>query len=76
MAASSNSNSNSVSNLKTVDFSQQTQAEKLQIKEKARQTPDLITSSPSTCKRKVYIRKFNADLYQKHDWLTGYRERN
>ena len=75
MAATSNSISNSVSNLKSVNFSQLTQAEILQIEEKGRQTPDLIISSPSTNKGKVYFRKFSTNLYQKHDWLTGCREK-
>ena len=48
----------------------------MQIKENGRQTPDLSISSPSTSNGKVYLRQFNSDLYQKHDWLTGCDKRN
>ena len=67
---------NSVSFLKDLNFGRLTLAEKVKIKSKGRHTPDLSITSPGTSKGKVYIRKFNNDLYQKHDWLTGCNERN
>jgi len=67
---------NSVNYLKSLNFMELTRAEKVLIKDIGRDTPDLIISAPANSKGKVYIRKFNSDIYQKHDWLTGCSERN
>ena len=76
MSANRNNNTNSVSNLLSVNFYRLTHSEKEQIKENGRQTPDLSISSPSTSNEKVYICQFNSDLYQKHDWLIRCDKRN
>ena len=67
---------NTVAYLKGIRFLQLTLAEKLTIKEKGRHCPDVVIKSSASSKGKRYSRKFNRDLYEKHNWLTGCSDTN
>ena len=57
---------------------QLTLAEKLQIKAKGRHCPDLVVKSINvgTSNGKHYTRKFNSEIYEKYQRLTGCLETN
>ena len=67
---------NTVAYLKGVKFLHLTLAEKLEIKAKGRHCPDLEIEAAASSKGKQYRRKFNCNLYEKHNWLTGCSETN
>ena len=67
---------NTVAYLKGKRFLWLTLAEKLTIKQKGRHCPDAKLKSSFSSKGKRYNRKFNRDLYEKHNWLTGCSDTN
>jgi hypothetical protein len=58
---------NSSKYLQGINFLQLTLAEKTEIKNLDRATPDLVISVSSSSRIQTFVRKFNA----KHMWLRG-----
>jgi hypothetical protein len=54
---------NSVKYLQGINFLQLTLAEKTEIKNLGRETPDLIISHSSASRKQTYVRKFNPAIY-------------
>ena len=46
-------------------------AEKNEIKQKGRATPDLDISQASSSRKSKYQRKFNREVYDRYKWLCG-----
>ena len=62
---------NTVTFLKSLTFSNLNYHEKVEIKSKGRPTPDLDLKETASSRGKIYVRKFNAEIYKKHDWICG-----
>lgn len=67
---------NSVKYLQSINFSQLTLNEKIEIKARGRHTPVLSIHQSSTSRSKEYTRQFNISVYQKCEWLCGCDEKN
>ena len=69
-------NVNTVKYLQSINFSQLTLNEKVEIKAKGRHTPVLAILQKSTSKIKDYTRQFNTNIYKKCEWLCGCNTKN
>lgn len=61
----------SVKYLQNINFPKLPLPKQLTIKTKGRPTPELILEQSYTSRQGNYNRKFNADVYEKYDWLCG-----
>jgi hypothetical protein len=61
----------SVSSLQNLDMSAVTLEQRIEIKSKGRPTPFLKMEENASSKGYNYLRKFNPNLYEKHNWLCG-----
>ena len=62
--------------LQTANFSALSRAEKLEIKAIGRPTPKLTIEQKDSKKSCTFTRKFNPELYVKHEWLCGCEKLN
>ena len=69
-------NKSSVLYLQNISFSSLSLAEKNEINNLGRETPDLLISQSSSRRNQTYCRKFNVSIYSKHKWLCGCPEKN
>ena len=69
-------NVNTVKYLQSINFSQLTLNEKVEIKAKGRHTSVLAILQKSTSRSKDYTRQFNTNIYQKCEWLCRCDEKN
>jgi hypothetical protein len=69
-------NKNSMKYLQDINYSQLTLAEKSEIKNLYRATPDLFICHSSSSRIRTYVRKLNHAIYAKRKWLSGCTERN
>lgn len=65
-----------VSKLQELNFSQLSLHDKVAIKRGGRPLPDIQISQPGISNNKRYIRSFNSEWYQKKKWLCGCEVKN
>ena len=65
---------NTVTFLKSITFARLTHHEKIEIKSKNRPMPKLDIRETAHSRGKIYVRKFNAGIYDQCDWICGCEE--
>ena len=68
-------NKNFLKYLKDIKQLQVGLAEKIEIQNLCRATPDLINYQSSSSRKQIYVRKFNPAIYPNKKWLSSCAER-